>query len=436
MKIADFIQSEILLPRVKKSGVLAVYDPDRRYRDLCIGMASETLRVVDASESSIISREEAMKTLLDLGRPGTELEGLIVHVPAKAPLNDEERQVDPFALYAVCGGIFPDGDGDEFMSICLRAKPDHATEIRRIFAETPDPSFAVIDAVGSGTGWPNLQTLLKQESSRDLLFSLLAPSDSQKHALKAQDGWVSEAKILFETCLGLKLITRGKTWGAIGDELWRFLLFSEFVFDLNDPLPESLANVPCAVAEAKALVEDLCDRLRNDRRTQASYIDRAASIERELDLPAHSKAVTNLGSRDTFPFEERASLGRALGGILRGEVDLVRSILEQQKGSVWLGIGESQAQWGLVGATLALCEACEDYERQLPEYSGKLEDLIEFYLGSLREVDRLHREFEQTVSDLIDAHPMMASIIEKARGRYRRFSARVQDVFIRHLERT
>jgi hypothetical protein len=51
------------------------------------------------------------------------------------PLTDEEKQRDPFALYAVCGSQFPEGDGDEYRNLCLKAKPDHATEIRRIFAQ-------------------------------------------------------------------------------------------------------------------------------------------------------------------------------------------------------------------------------------------------------------------------------------------------------------
>ena len=243
MEIKGFIQNQILLPRLKKNGVLVVYDPEQRYRDLCLEMGTESLRLIDAGESSITSREEALKTLSELGQSGTDLKGMLVYVPANAPLTEEEKQVDPFALYTVCGRVFPDGAGDEYMHLCLKAKPDHATEIRRIFSEDPNPTFAVIDAVGSGKGWPNLQVALRVESANDILFALLAPSEQQIKALKDQDGWVSEAKELFSACLGLKLITRGKTWPSIADELWRFMLFSEFTFDLPDALPESLANV-------------------------------------------------------------------------------------------------------------------------------------------------------------------------------------------------
>ena len=59
MQISQFIQTEILLPRVKRHGVLVVYDPERRFRDVCQGMNADGLRVVDAADNSIESREAA-----------------------------------------------------------------------------------------------------------------------------------------------------------------------------------------------------------------------------------------------------------------------------------------------------------------------------------------------------------------------------------------
>jgi hypothetical protein len=445
MKIKKYIQEQVFLPRLKKNGVLVVYDPEKIYQCVCMNikkdMAGDTIEVVDASNSSITSRENALKALKNLGRPNTDLEGLLVYVPAKAPETEEEKQKDPFALYTVCGSVFPDGAGDAFMHLCLKAKPDHATEIRRIFSQDPTPSFAVIDAVGGGKGWPNLQVALQVESANDILFALLAPTDKQKQSLEAREGetkasWVSEAKDLFAVCLGMKLITRGKTWSSISDELWRFVLYSEFVFDLPTGLPESLSNVPRASDEAKPVIEDLCERLRNDQRTQTTYIQRAQAIEKELELPGHCKSITDFGIRDTFPFEERSFLAQGITAIKNNDADTARYILNQHTHNVWAGIGESQVQWGLVGAALALCETCDDFERQLPDYAQTIDALIDFYVSSLREVDRLQREFEQSVSDAMASVSSMSEIIEKARTKYRNLSSNVQDLFIRHVENT
>jgi hypothetical protein len=433
VSIKEFIQQQVLIPRLQQNGVLAVHDPDRRYRELCLELASEEVRVVDASESSIESREAALKALLELGQTSADLKGLLVYVPAEVPLDDDHKMRDPFALYRECGSKFPDGDSDEYINLCIKAKPDFRTEIRRVFKENPDPSFAVIDAIGGGSGWPNLQALLGVESAQDILFALLVPSPSQQEDLKSQDAWVSEAKELIDAALGLKLTTREKTLSSISDQLWRFLLFSEFVFDLPEKLPEALVNVQCAQEEAKPLVEYLCERLRSDIRAQVIYIERAESVEQELNLPQHCKDITSFGERDTFPFEERRFLKQAVSCLEDGDVDAVRDILKRHQYSVWMGKGESQVQWELLRVALELTETCDDRERELPNHSRSLESLMDFYAGSLWEADRLHREFEQAVCDYIEVPAVLKDVVALARSQYRRLADKVQDLFIRNF---
>jgi hypothetical protein len=292
----------------------------------------------------------------------------------------------------------------------------------------------VIDAVSDGLGWPNLRALLGVESSRDILVALLAPSDTQVKALQGQESWVVEARELCPATLGLTLKTRARAWSAIEDELWRFLLFSEFVFDLPVALPEALTNVPRAQETARPLVEDLCERLRNDRRSQPTYIERAEAIERELNLPALCEHLTDFGQRDTFPFEECACLQGAMHALEHEDTDQVRTILQRHTHTVWSGTGESQAQWGLLQTALQLVEAYEDYNRQLSDHARDQESLIDFYLGSLREADRLQREFEQAVGDAFEAHDFMARVIEQARARYRHLVENVQVLFTKHLD--
>ena len=389
---------------------------------------------VDAGNSSIESREVALRELGDLGSPNTDTTGLLIYVPAPASVTDEERQRDPFSIYAVCGGVFPDGDGDEYLSLCLKAKPDHATQIRAIFDKDSNPSFAVIDAVGGGLDWPTLRALLQEESSRDVLFALLVPDNRQRQEMKGQEAWVPEACDLLKVTLGLKLKTRSKAWSSISDELWRFLLFSEFVFDLPEALPAALGDVPHAPEPAQPLVQDLCERLRNDQRTRVIYIDRAEAIEQELGLPTLCADIKDLGERDTFPFEERTFFAKAEAALIEEDFVQVRSVVQQRSGSVWIGKGESQAQWGLIQAALELFEACDDLERQLSEHGRSQIALIDFYLMELYEADRRQREFEQAIGDHLDVEGRMAEIIDQARVRYRHLVEKVQLVFTKHLE--
>lgn len=438
MKLRKFIQNDILLPRLRETGVLVVYDPERRYRDLCRELASPSVQVVDASESSIESREAALAALQELGRTNASLEGLLVYVPAPRPLTDEQKQVDPFALYGACGKAFPASDGDEFLSLCLRAKADHATEIRRIFQDNPNPDFAMIDAVGSGQSYAQLSTLLGVESAREIIFALLAPTDAQQQALKEHDTWVAEAKDLFRNALGLKLMTRAKTWGPIADELWRFLLFSEFAFDLPEPLPAALENVPHAPAEARPLVDDLCDRLRSDARTQPRYIERAESVEQVLNLPALCQDIANLGVRDTFPFEERASFSHAVTALREDDADKLWAILARHRQSVWVARGENESQWQLLKAAADLIHAADDALQQLGEPARSQDSLIDYYLATLCQVDRLHREFEQAANEQIylNDEDVIGAIMEQARRAYRKLADAVQESFLRRLSQS
>jgi len=436
VSVANFIRAEVLAPRLSQSQVLVVYDPDRRYREICQAMESDKCLVVDTSESSIESR---MRAIAEMGRLGTqEIEQLLVYVPAPKPLDDELKQKDPFALYGACGGVFPDGDGENYLSLCLRAKPDQATQIRQIFSQDANPGFEVIDAIGGGLGWPNLRALLRVESARDIVFALLWPTEKQRAALKESDVWNSEARDLLKSVLGLHLKTRGKTWSPIADELWRFILFSEFAFDLPVELPPSLQDVPHAVPAARPLVEDLCERLRSDDRTKVTYMERAVAVEDELRLSEACRSISELGVRDTFPFEERAFLRVAMASLLAKNTDRARHILAAHAHSVWTGRGESQVQWDLLRSALDLMDSCGVHERALGDHSQSMDALIDFYVIQLREVDRLHREFEQSVSDYEwqDAQGLMKPLQQQARSQYGRLMEKVQLCFTRHLQQT
>ena len=439
MKIAEFIAQEVLKPRLVAKGCLVVYDADKRLRDLCLDMATERICVVDAGAGSLAGRQAMQQALRELGQSNPSLDGLLIYIPASASLTDEALQANPFAAAAVCGAVFPEGPGDDYEQLCLRARPDHQTDIRRLFTQTAGgPAFDVIDAVGGGFGWPQLKATLQVESGREILLALLAPNDDQQNALKASEGWVMEARDFFKATLGLKLTTRGKTWSTLAEETWRFVLFSEFAFDLPGvlpaALPDALQQVPRAPAEARAIVEGVCESLRTDPRSQPTYVERAKAMQDQLNLPALCQALADLGPRETFPFEERVVLGRALQALTDGQLDAARALVAGHRRSVWRDQEDSQAQWQLMHAALALVQACDDLERELPEQLRSLAALLDAYVTTLREADRLQREFEQAGSEHVDPNGLLTGALRHARNRYRRLAERMQTALTKHVE--
>jgi len=432
-KISSYIKNEIFSRRLAQNGVLVVYDKDKLFRELCIEMRTASVAVIDTSESSIESRQDGLLLLKKLATSPSELSGLIVYVPCSKALSDEEKQLNPFSIYSTCGSTFPEGDGDDFLNICLKAKPNFATEIRKVFQGNHLPDFSIIDTIGGGASWPQLQALLKTDSAQNIIVSLLAPSDEQRTLLNKSTSWLNEAKSLLLTCLGMETKTRSDKLDFISDELWRFILFSEFVFDLPGKLPGSLEQVPKASVHSRPLIEGICDDLRNDRRTQSLYIDHAERVEQELNLADVCKEIDDLGERDTFPFEERSFLNKTILKFREGDTDFVRKILYRQNHSVWRGRGESQVQWSVIEAALKLIEVCIDLNLEFLNQSASIKKIIDHYVNSLREADRLQREFEQAIGDCHDSHLVMDNIIKQARDSYRKLMSRVHSSFVQHF---
>ncbi|RRK00192.1 hypothetical protein Ga0100230_019715 [Opitutaceae bacterium TAV3] len=316
MTISNFIKDSFR-KRAAEKGALVVYDPRRRLRDIVCGLADDRHTLLDASDSFIEAHEQAIEWWAHAGNPAATDKRLIVYVPMQAPLTDEARCLDPFSAIAKAADAFLDDEWDSFQVLCEKAKSEHREKIRELFA-SGDPSLATLEAVGGGNHWPQLQTLLGAESATDVLVGLLAPTAEQSAKIKAGDAWLAEAKEMLATLLGFQAKGK-KKWESIADDLWRFLLFSEFAYDLPQALPDSLANVAVARPGAETLVNRVCETLRQEK-THAAYIDRANAVAREMQLESRMKDVEDLGALDTFAFEERSFLSQYVEKLLAGDL--------------------------------------------------------------------------------------------------------------------
>ena len=430
MKIRDFIRKEIFGRKLEAHRVLVVYDPARRYREIALGMRAEGTTVVDATESGLLAREEAGAAFRALARSAGRL---LVYVPAERPADDTQRQRDPFSVYARFGAEFPHGDGEEYKNLCLRAQPDHPGDVLKLFGNGAEPTLDMVDAIGGGDGWPILRTVLSAGSSKEILRALLFATEDQKDGLKRSEGWTAEAKSLFESVLGFRPKTRAKAWKAIADELWEFLLFSEFAFDLPGDLPPALAPVPRAKDSAKPVVFDLCDEIRNDIRNVSVYVGRAREVQAKFGLESAFRNEEALGERDTFPFEERKYFAQAVAAARKGDFDALRRLVRSHADTVWSHDGENMLQWRLVEAAAESMRACADAERELSGHAATMDSLLDFYERSFHEVDRRQREYEQADAALAEKPERADGLRRAARDAYRAVAGKAHAVFLEHL---
>jgi hypothetical protein len=434
MAIAEFIKDHFR-KRLEKSSCLVIYDPSCRHKELVQSMAGDGCKVIDGSASTILARETAMDAWRDLADHKDGLKYLIIYLPIKKPVKEQEKQRNPYQIFAIGGSEFPADDGDEYKALCHKAMPDHVAEIDKLFAAgTPD--FATIDALEKGNSWPTLRTMLKEESPREILVAFLSPSDVQKKALEADASWVHEFTQFVALTLGLKLRTKGTKWASISEELGRYVFFSEFVFDLPGDLPEELKDVPVAPEAYKDIVYSVCDSLRSTDKHQVAYMDMANRIEEQLNLEKRMIHVEDLGQKDTFAFEERTFLLVFVKNVLAGNIGKAQDVANIRKNSIWVrNTDERQILWTISERALELLNEIDAINASMGKNFKDLADILSAYCDRLQKVDKLQRNFEQAVADSDGQYDPLSEFIEVARKRYLEFIEEIQKTFIELVQK-
>ncbi len=430
MKIQAFISNH-LKTRMEKHPALVVYDPDGIYRDIVMALADDDCTVIDGGVSTILGREDALDAWRRIGRDESGKHRMAVYLPVQKPLTEESRRRDPYWIFVLESGPFPDSDGETFQALCRRAAPDLAASVDELFAEGI-PDFETVDnLIGGGGNWPKLKTLLKAESAAEILTALMSPSESRLQVLKADKTWLSELKNFLDASLNMKLLTQSKQAGTILDEIRRYVLFSEFVLDLPEDLPESLKNVSHAPESGRDLIYQVCRTLRTTETHQHAYMDMAAKVAADLNLESQMKGVSNFGVRDTFSFEERAFLKIYGDAALEGRYGDAEEIMKARRESIWVKHTSERMQlWTLADYACKLLTACEDIKALIPGKESSLAELTDFYVRRFREIDGLHRQFEQAVTDAAEPLESLEKLVDAARNAYRDRASRVQTKFM------
>lgn len=435
MTIQEFIRDRFA-KRLEKQASLVVYDPDTRYREIVHSLKSADCAVIDGSESTILGREKALDSWRELAAQSKKQKHLVVYVPLRKPSKDEEKQQDPYQIFAIGGGEFPRDDGDEYQALCHKASPELVGKIDELF-KAGIPDFDTVNTLIEGrTHWPKLQTLLNAESAAEILTSFLSPDRDQKSSLEKDDTWLVEFNELLQSMLGLDLKTKSRKWAKIAEEVWRYILFSEFALDLPSELPTSLTNVPRAPETSKNLIYSVCENMRNSEKHQNKYMDMAGQVALELQLDERLKSLNAFGLRDTFSFQERTFLKAFVESVLGGHVDEAGELLRARQDSIWVKhTSERQALWATADRAHQLIITIHDLGEELATASKNLPGLVTFYCERMRQADRLHRDMERAVTETYGELESVGDIVEKARKEYLKLIEKAQASFIGFVEK-
>lgn len=409
-----------LQKKLNTNKVLVIYDETLFYVEL-IPALSKIAKVINLQGSVLEAREEAYNYFNNDLISNAE-KGLIIYSPFEAPLDEQDKIEDPFYIFTLGNNYFPYTPSDEYETLCKACFPEKESQINELF-EQSTPDFDTIDALGDGNTYAKLQVLTGCKSERELFLALMTPNEDQLDKLKSDKTWLSEYKKLTQV-IGLK--TNAKTFENAYEELWRIILFSEFVFDLPVALPQKLQSVPVVKENSKQLVLDIVKTIRNNKASEQIYIDKANEIEKQLALSQEFKNEINLGSIVTFAFEDNTYFNHFINLIIQKDLKQAEEVKKQNKENIWPQHDEERKKmWLLADYALKICQLTTS-KTKLPKESKAIVDL---YANQLYEIDLFQRRFEMTLSQIISSNQSIDLLVTNIRTIYRDYMDELQKAF-------
>ncbi|MEI7773566.1 MAG: PglZ domain-containing protein [Verrucomicrobiota bacterium] len=409
--------TKLVHDRLRLPRLLTLHDPHGLYRGIILGLQDDRTTVIDCGGDLLEAREKSLEALAALGEDTTSNRRLLLYVPWIRSLADSgELRADPFGAFIAAGAVFPDRAGDDYRQLCLQFLPEQAGFIESLFATGERPSIAVINSLVSGAvDSPVLKDLLNADGPKDMLVKFLTAAPQTIRNFKTTAHWLKDLKDLVARTLGLKLEGAKEDVEQLQQQLWRYLLFSEFATDLPVELPESLRLIPRAGKSQEPFVGSLCATLRDTGAAQQAYEDAATLVSDQLNLEGCCHGIEDFGSLDTFSFEERSFLRRFALELKGDNFESARMVVAQRRGSFWVEHDSRRsAEWQLADLAARLLMELDGLRIEL---AGKrtLDGWIAFYTESFAKVDSLHRTMEQVAAEISPVTPPLTEALLQSR---------------------
>ena len=434
-----------LLDLLEDRRVVVWYDPPGHFREFMLKIRPDGVAKILAADSRLRARREAEAIFAQLNEadaPAERNRHLLIYLPWARGQDERSRLEDPFESFAVAGTTFGVAESETLQALARQAMPAQAAEIDRLFREGC-PTLDLLDDMARrtpGVAYPLLKQALRLEAPSEIVAAVLCRNEVRA-ALSAVQGTREELLRLAEAALGFTPPSVDASLEVILDSLGRFVLFSEFVFDLPADLPDALSGVPRADEARRQTIYDLCSRMRSADDTRDEYLDLANRVEQALNLPAAVPAATPLGTRDTFAFEEGRILTRVGEAARRGDLPAARELVIDRRKSIWAQRDERAILWQLAGRCLDLLETLARLQGELPAQSGTVAATgVAAWVNMYRHPEGLHRadlharRVEQGAAECTE-HEDTDALVEHCRSRYQEFTDRVQAGFLGAVSR-
>jgi len=430
MKLSEYVGQKIRT-LLNDRRIVVWYDAEGDFKSFAAEFNAPNCEVLSAEASVLKTRRRAdavYRQMNESENPAERDRCLLIYIPRRRGATEDEKMRDPFEVYAMAGAAFGDTEDEKIESLARQAMPGKADEITRLFREGK-PDIALLDGLEKTQRWPLLNDVFRTETPAEIIAAALCNTAKAKEAA-AKPGCVDELLRLLAAAVGFKHTGGDRDWNVLRPKAAEYIFFSEFVFDLPESVPDALSAVPRAGVEAKSVVYAACDRMRSDTGLRETYVELAQGIESGLRLPDLMPKDFDPGERDTFPFEERRLLGRAVGLVVTGDPASARTVIENRKRSIWRTDPQRSPAWTALERAAAVIESAAAVSKGL---TGKenLSVLLDAYtdVDGWWRLDRASRLFETALTACTD-DDVIAPVVDLCRRRYREAVTALQNAFL------
>jgi hypothetical protein len=433
LKLKEFVKQKVL-DILDKHSVVVWYDAAADFLGLAQELESAKCIVLKASESPLKTRREAdnyYSLFYEADNFDEANRKLLIYNPVKRGVVEEEKRLDPFEVYTLVGSAFGDREDQTLASLARQAMPDKTAEINRLFEEGR-PDLNLLNGLEESRSYPMLKEFLGTENPADIIAMALA-DEAVAVEIDNNTGCASELLRLLEVSIGFKHEPGKKDWSSNRDDAASYILFSEFVYDLNHDLPQELSGLQHADNEAAGIIRAAAERMRSDRNLEETYIRLAGEIEKKLFLESLFGEDYEPGACYTFPFEERALLSRASKKVIAGDFEGALTSIKDKGKSIWRRDMEKEADWVVLERAVELLTTATLIKEDMSgNYS--MADLTAQYAANWFGLDRAQRVFENAVTALTN-YDMLKDVLELCRKTYRETISLVQETLTQALQK-
>lgn len=287
---------------------------------------------------------------------------------------------------------------------------------------------------GASEGASILKGIFGQSESLPLIAAWIL--DNQRDEEIERKGAVEEFRHTVKVRIGLSL-PNDANLARLRSNVARYVLANEFRLDLTGDAPATLSTVPSPEIEnQRKAVRKIAEILREAKHSDA-YEKLADQVESELGLGENSVAGANLGSVDTFRFEERSVIRESFRLIAAGKAYAAREILGTRSQSFWVDRDAARkGVWEACRLMLEMEALASRVEATISKANGKPERWIDRYTSDNGDesgwyrLDQAQRQLE-TLLAAIDEDDLDEKAVAKIRSVYDGVARKMAEGFIK-----